>query len=131
MKFTAGGWGDGMPAQVFKQLGCQNVLLVTRQDKATANFARNLAAEFGASPEQVGTLYDPTRAGGVSSTSLAAADGVWCTDWDRPKGNDVQGLATEGYDAPLLSDAPIFQTYRGTRSRSDVRLPGCTPGVAP
>ena len=131
VKYTAGGWGDGMPVQVLKQLGCQNVLLVTRQDKATANFARNLAAEFGASAQQVNTLYDPTRPDGVSSASIAAADGVWCTDWDKPNGNDAQGLSVEGYNAPLLSNAPIFQRYSGTRPTSSVRLPGCTPGVVP
>ncbi len=129
-KYTSGGWGDGLPTQVLRQIGCETVVLVTRRDHGTGNFARSVAAEFGASPAEVSDLYDQTTTTGVMSQSLRGADGVWCTDWDAPSNTDVAGLSREGYSAPLLSSSARFSGYANLRAPSSASIAGCSPGVA-
>jgi hypothetical protein len=130
-RYTAGGWGDGSPSQVLRQIGCETVILVTRRQYGSADFSRNLAAEFGAAPESVDALYDHAQKSGVTAQSIRAADGVWCTDWDGPATTDFSALAREGYTAPLLTSGAKFQGYSNVTTPERAGLPGCTAGVAP
>jgi hypothetical protein len=130
-KYTVGGWGDAFPTQVLRQIGCRNVLLVTKQEKSSSSFTSNVATKLGASSQEVAQMFAYAQSSGDASQSLRNADGVWCTNWDAPGTTDVQAIATEGYNAPLLTSNPTFQSYSKAVTSERAALAGCTPGVAP
>lgn len=132
--YTTGGWGDALPTQVLRGLGCQNVVLITRQDHSSADFQRNLSRELGASDADVDAFYNQA-ATSVPAVSMKAADAVWCTDWDKPELKDQAGLEKEGFTAPLLLNKKgfvdkSFAAYK-TVDATTAALPGCTAGIAP
>jgi hypothetical protein len=124
---SAGGWSDLHPVLVLKNLGCDEVVYVTRRGPESG-FATGVATLLGMQPEDHETLYD-LEATSSYTRSLEEADAVWCTDWNALQGTDIVGVYAHAYGAPLESTSPFFETadaYPGLVERTG--HPGCTPG---
>ena len=123
---SAGGWADLEPTLVLENLGCEHVVLVSRQSTESA-FARGVASLLGMNDEQDAALFG---VGGASALqrSVDEADGVWCTNWDAYSGFPIEPIWRDAYDAPLVTDDPFFAQgdapYPGRSSAVD--LPGCS-----
>jgi len=77
-------------------------------------------------------LYD-LGAKSSFTDSLAAADGVWCTNWNSFTDLQQRELAADSWKAPLETHAgfagiPTLASYPNTTP--SVNKVGCTPNVA-
>jgi hypothetical protein len=130
---SAGGWSDLQPVLVLKNMGCDQVVYLTRRG-GESGFAQGVAALLGIDPDTATALYDLTEPTSGFSQSLGAADGVWCTDWNTFSGTQVQEISADGYGAPFVTDADAFTTAAPTacpNATPAASFPGCTPGVSP
>lgn len=130
---SAGGWSDLHPTLVLKNLGCQNVIYVTRRGEES-QFAIGTAQKLGMSPAEQKALYDldDTSPQGASSfmKSIQSAS-VWCTDWNSRGTLEVKALFDDTYNAPFEVRSDFF-TKGATpypNAKSSVGLRGCTPGA--
>lgn len=129
-QLSAGGWSDLHPVLVLRNLGCENVIYLTRRG-GESGFAQGVAALLGMDATTGTALYD-LSAQSSFRTSLEEADGVWCTDWNSFSGTQIQEISLDGYTAPFETSDPAFtdaeNAYENTTAQSN--FPGCTPGVA-
>lgn len=127
---SAGGWSDLAPSLVLKNMGCQEVILVTRQGAVQGGFGPSVAKLLGMDGQQDDALYDLKGDSAVYS-SLSQADGVWCTNWDGYRETQINEVFQDAYSAPLETQDKRFtsasQPYEGITE--GVSLPGCSPGV--
>src|SRR5690606_25187121 len=70
---SAGGWSDLHPVLVLKDVGCDEVVYVTRSDPES-NFALGVASILGMSADDKRSLYDLENPDSSFSQSLAEAD---------------------------------------------------------
>jgi len=80
----AAGWSDLTPTFALRNIGCKEVLYISRREPESS-FALGLVVQLGATQTEVNALYnlDPSQNPPSSfANALAAADGVWCTDWN-------------------------------------------------
>jgi hypothetical protein len=130
-RVSIGGWPDLYPVQALKNLGCDEVLYVTREGGMIGSFADQVASRLGMSAEEREALYS-LRDDSSFTEALVEADAVWCTDWDIPATSDVQGVLSNAWNAPLESSDPFFtkgkNAYPGVEP--DLGKPGCSAGVA-
>lgn len=124
---SAGGWSDLHPVLVLKDLGCDHVVYVTRTD-AESGFARGVATLLGMGAEDDVALYDLGNPASSFSQSLAAADAVWCTNWNDVEATNIEGVVADAYAAPLQSTDEFFTAGEGAYPNvtSDTGLEGCT-----
>ncbi|MBT8447834.1 MAG: hypothetical protein KJO38_11830 [Gammaproteobacteria bacterium] len=125
-RVSAGGWTDPVPAQVLRSLGCETTVLVNRRD-GIGGFTTGVAAQLGATQEDLDALYDLADPNSGFTTALSDADGVWCTNWDAPDTFDITALSAEGYNAPLETFDPDLLGYENAFSY--LGIVGCTPLV--
>ncbi len=125
---SAGGWSDLHPTLVLANLGCDEIVYVTRRGDESS-FATGVASELGMDEAARAALYDLDGASSFAD-SLAEADAVWCTDWNAQSPTDFAGVFADGYGAPMETRSPYFtdaaSPYSGIRAGLDVR--GCSPG---
>lgn len=131
-RFSAGGWSDLAPSLVLKNLGCEHVVYVTREGDESG-FATKIAKNLGMSESDWKNLYDLSSEGSSYSRSVAAADGVWCTNWNGFTDAQMSVEVLDAYNAPLetrasLATAKVLHPYAGATARSGKA--GCTPGVS-
>jgi hypothetical protein len=126
--YSAGGWPDLHPVQVLENLGCDQVVYVTRRGPESS-FAQGVGTLLGMSDAERAELYDLGATSGFAA-ALEQAGAVWCTDWNQV-GGDLESLAVDAYDAPMETSDPFFtdgvSPYAG--ARSNLGLVGCTPGA--
>lgn len=124
---SAGGWSDLQPVLVLKDIGCDKVIYVTRTG-GPANFARGVATLLGMSSAQDDALFDLNSTESSYSQSLAAADAVWCTNWNDLDALDFQTVGEDGYNAVLQSEDAFFVGSDNAYSNitPDSGLLGCT-----
>jgi hypothetical protein len=126
---SAGGWSDLHPTLVLANLGCEEIVYVTRRGDESG-FATGVATELGMDAAAGTALYD-LDAESSFATSIAEADAVWCTDWNAQSPTDLAGVFADGYGAPMQSSAPFFtdaaEPY--AQIREDLALRGCSPGA--
>lgn len=126
---SAGGWSDLHPTLVLGNLGCDEIVYVTRRGEESS-FATGVAAELGMDEAARAALYD---LGGNSSfaASIAGADAVWCTDWNAQSPTDLASVFADGYGAPMEARSPFFteaaEPYAGVAAALGLR--GCSPGA--
>jgi hypothetical protein len=129
-RVSAGGWSDLQPVLVLENLGCEQIVYLTRRG-AGSSFLAGVTALLGIDAAEREALYDLTAPGSAYYQSLAAADGVWCTDWDAPSAFDLPAMYADGYEAPFETSSAFFtagaEPYASISPR--LGLPGCTPGV--
>ena len=131
-RFSAGGWSDLAPALVLKNLGCEHVVYVTRQGDESA-FATKIAKNAGMSETDWKNLYDLGNESSGYARSVAAADAVWCTNWNAFTDSQMSAEVLDAFNAPLetrstFASATVFHAYSGVTPRAGKA--GCTPGVS-
>lgn len=129
-RVSAGGWSDLAPTLALKNMGCEEVILVTRQGQVQGGFGPSVAALLGMDPAQDAALYDLDGDSAVRQ-SLSEADGVWCTNWDGFRDTQLQEVFSDAYSAPLATEDPWLTDRPDPYARitKDLSLPGCSPGV--
>ena len=130
-RLSAGGWSDLHPVQALRNMGCENVVYVTRTGEESG-FAIGVAGLLGMDAETQKSLYN-LDAESSYALSLTEADATWCTDWNSHSGTDLLGITLDGYNAPMESHNAFFTdsptVYENLSEATDLR--GCTPGAAP
>jgi hypothetical protein len=131
-RFSAGGWSDLAPALVLKNLGCEHVVYVTREGDESG-FATKIAKNAGMSESDWKNLYDLSNEASSYSRSVAAADGVWCTNWNAFTDAQMSAEVLDAWSAPLetrasFASAKVLHPYEGTTPSTGKA--GCTPGVS-
>lgn len=101
-RVSVGGWPDPVPALALKNIGCDNVILLTREGRAST-FITAVAALLGQTDEDASGLWDLDNPSSSFVAALEESDGVWCTNWDAPEMMDLPAMFTSGYDAPMES----------------------------
>jgi hypothetical protein len=126
--FSAGGWPDLHPVQVLENLGCDQVVYVTRRG-AESSFAQGVGTVLGMSEREKSELYD-LGAKSAFAAALEQAGAVWCTDWNQV-GGDLESLAADAYNAPMETSQAFFAEGAGAypAARSGLGVVGCTPGA--
>ncbi len=124
---SAGGWSDLHPSLVLRNMGCDNVMYVTRTDVDLGGFADSVAHLLGMSDEVGAELYDLQRDSSITR-SVAEADAVWCTNWNDIPATDVAAVSADGYGAALVTRDPTFTEGRQAYENIDPDLSavGCT-----
>jgi len=129
-RISAGGWSDLTPALVLKNMGCEQVVLVTRQGDES-EFATKIAKHAGMSESDWSGLYDLTNPASGYSRSIATADGVWCTNWNAYKDSQMGEMVLDSFNSPLEARAsfvvPALRPYSRITDRTGKA--GCTPGI--
>lgn len=132
-RVSAGGWPDLQPTLVLKNLGCEQVIYVTRRGDDSA-LAQQVAGFLGASKKQVGAYFSLDQAAGqpmsAALKSTSEADGVWCTNWNAFSTGQVQQVLDDTYAAPFERSAALkapLHAYAGSTPKADRR--GCTVGA--
>jgi hypothetical protein len=134
-RIAAGGWSDLHPVLVLKNLGCQSVVYVTRRGEES-EFAEGVARQFGVTDTQLQALYALDQAAGRPPSSqllsIAAADGVWCTDWNSYDTPELQGITADSYGAPVETRAGLARMVTPyANARPTLNLRGCSVGASP
>ena len=109
LRASAGGWSDLHPSLVLKNLGCDDVIYLTRKGEESG-FATAVATLLGMDAAGLSALYDLSNPESSFSLSIAEADGVWCTDWNSFGALDVMEISADAYSAPFFTDAASFTT---------------------
>jgi len=130
-RISAGGWSDLHPVLALRNMGCENIVYVTRTGEESG-FAMGVAKLLGMDDAAQTSLYD-LDAESSYALSLTEADATWCTNWNAQSGTDLLGITIDGYNAPMESHSPFFTdsdvVYDNLSEATDLR--GCTPGAAP
>lgn len=131
-RLSAGGWSDLAPSLVLKSMGCEQVVYVTREGDESG-FATKIAKNAGMSESDWKSLYDLSNADSSYARSVAAADGVWCTNWNAFTPTQMGEMVLDAFHAPLetrpsFASARVLAPYAGVTERTG--KPGCTPGVS-
>ncbi len=130
-RFSGGGWSDLAPALVLKNLGCEQVIYVTREGDESG-FATKIAKNAGMSEAEWKGLYDLSNESSGYARSVAAADGVWCTNWNAFTDAQMPGAVLDAWGAPFETQASFKTTARTPYERvtSSTGKAGCTPGIS-
>ncbi len=131
---SAGGWSDLHPTLVLRNMGCDEVIYVTRKDPES-NFAMGVAGLLGMTAEDKAALYDLDVEDGVSSFALSIeqASAVWCTNWNAFEGTQLTEVFDDAYNAPLQTESAHFTknaAYPYANVTDRVGAVGCTYGVS-
>ena len=131
-RFSAGGWSDLAPALVLKNLGCEQVVYVTREGDESG-FATKIAKNAGMSESDWKNLYDLGSETSSYARSVAAADAVWCTNWNGFTDAQMSAEVLDAFNAPLetrpsFASARVLSPYSGATERTGKA--GCTPGAS-
>ena len=127
---STGGWSDLEPSLVLKNLGCEQVIVITRQGR-TVGFGADVSRQLGMTDEENTQMFDPGNPESSVAVSLGAADGIWCTNWDGVEGFDFAGAYRDAYLAPLQTTSDYLtgaKSAYGNISPS-LDLVGCTAGL--
>ena len=126
---SVGGWPDLQPVQALRNLGCDEIVYVTRRGNMIGSFADQVATELGMNDADRTRLFALGTPESAFAGALSEADAVWCTDWDNAKG--IAALVANGYDAPAESRSAFFtdgdDPYGNVQG--DLGIQGCSPGV--
>ena len=129
-RVSTGGWSDLHPVLALRNLGCEQVVYVTRTGDESG-FATGVAELLGMSADQSNELYD-LDSDSSFALSLHETDATWCTNWNEQSGTDLVGISADSYNAPMESTSQFFtegaSTYPNLSAATDKR--GCTPGAA-
>lgn len=131
-RYSAGGWSDLAPVLLLKNLGCQHVVYVTRQGDES-KFATRVAKNASMSEADWSELYDLGNEDSSYARSVAAADAVWCTNWDGFSDSQMSAEVLDAYNAPFetrasFSRVSAFRPYDNVTTSAG--KPGCTPGLS-
>ncbi len=104
---SAGGWSDLHPTLVLRNMGCDNVVYVTRTDVDLGGFADGVAMLLGMDETTRAKLYDLDEDSAIAA-SVAEADAVWCTNWNDIPATDIAAVSDDSYNAVMITEDPSF-----------------------
>jgi hypothetical protein len=124
---SLGGWADLHPVQILKAAGCQDVIYLTRRTDETVFISKGppfegrkasgLAEILGMDKAGFEAIYSLDNPRSAFSSALRAADGVWCTDWNKFSAFEQTGIAMDAWNSPLITE--------------DARLPALSASTPP
>jgi len=134
-RVSAGGWSDLHPTLVLNNLGCDEVIYVTRRG-ATSDFVTHDRADPEATPRGVATLLNMSDedwrllydllSPSAYDLSVREADSVWCTDWNQSSPADISGTIDDAYNALQVTDSEFWS--RSYDNNGDgAGIAGCGP----
>ena len=127
---SAGGWSDLHPVLALNNLGCEQVVYVTREGNESG-FAIGVAGLLGMSEADQTALYDLDEDSSYS-LSIAEAGANYCTNWNAMDALNLPGITADGFNAPMEANSDFFtegeRRYAG--ARAGIAKRGCTPGAA-
>ncbi len=130
MTVSAGGWSDLAPTLVLKNVGCDKVVLITREGEVEGGFGPSVAELLGMSAETNTALYDLDGDSSVRK-SLEESDATLCTNWDGFGVAAFEEVFANAYTSPLETNDPFFtdgeNAYPNTTASAG--KPACSPGV--
>lgn len=133
-RIGASGWFELFPTTVLRNIGCQEVVYLTRPAEE-GEYPRGVARGLGMKPDEEKALYDLSFAPGtpVSSLGLAIseASAVACMDWGPSQPLDAVGQFTMGYNAPYEVRTPFFTQAADPAPNAvgSAGMRGCTVGA--
>lgn len=98
--YSAGGWSDLHPSLVLKEMGCQNVVYITREAPQDNEYGEGLAKIFNISDTGREELFGNSK-GSSFVRSLEKSDAILCTRWNDIKINDFAGMASDAFNAEV------------------------------
>ena len=104
---SAGGWSDLHPTLVLRNMGCDNVVYVTRTDEDLGGFADGVAMLLGMDADTQAKLYNLDEDSAIAR-SVDEADAVWCTNWNDIPATDIAAVSKDGYNATMITEDPSF-----------------------
>ncbi len=123
---SAGGWSDLHPVLVLEDMGCENVIYVTREDPESG-FARGVAGLLGMTADDDNALYSLDNPDSSFSQSIAAAAGVWCTDWNNIEALNIEAVITDAYNAPMHTSSDYLSGSGAYENLTDASgVTGCS-----
>jgi hypothetical protein len=128
-QYSVGGWSDGQPVLVLKNIGCDYVIYLTRPNGEGA-FIEGVTELLGITDDEWLKIFDLTSESS-HRLSLTESAGRWCADWDTPPMEQIRTIISLGFNAPLET-AEAYYVDGPTpydNIESSLGLPGCTPGV--
>ncbi len=129
-RVSIGGWPDPVPAQALKNIGCDDVVLLTREGKASS-FITAVADLVGQTEADASALWDLDNPESSFVGALEESDAVWCTNWDAPETLDLVGMFASGYDAPMETVDETFTASPNPYANisDDLGVEGCSLGA--
>lgn len=131
---SLGGWADLHPVQILKAAGCRDVIYLTRRTDETVFISKGppfdgrkpsgLAEILGMDQAGFEGIYSLDNPRSAFSSALRAADGVWCTDWNKFSAFEQTGIAMDSWNAPLITkDARLATLSASSPHTGNIR--GC------
>lgn len=133
-RVSAGGWPDPHPVLALKNMGCENVVYLTRRGEEESEFIMGVATLLGMTPslkrEYFSLDQDDTLPPSSYLKSLQEADGVWCTNWNDYDTKDVVEISAQAYNAPFEAHSDFFKSAPNPYPflADQVHIRSCTPG---
>ena len=140
LKWSLGGWADLAPVQVLKNMGCEKVVYVTRQDDESL-LIRKVSEMLDAVPgkgssiqeqllnlDGMVTSADNQQVMSSAMQAITAQSAALCTDWDSIEAPQLDCLGDNAYTSPLLTSDEFFKSL-GDNSPRAIRLKNA--GFAP
>lgn len=132
-RISAAGWYDLHPTQVLRNIGCQNVVYITRSGDEVG-YPYLVARQLGLTDAQNKELYDLGNPDSSLSTALQEAQGIWCTDWNAydPLA-DMSKYWDHAYNAPFEARSDFFTNAPTPypNAKPQLNTYGCSPGATP
>jgi hypothetical protein len=131
---SLGGWADLHPVQVLKAAGCQEVIYLTRRTDETVFISKGppfegrkpsgLAELLGMNKTGFEKIYSLDNPESSFSSALKAADGVWCTDWNKFSAFEQSGIALDAWNSPMLTKNQHLENISNAAWPTD-KIRGC------
>jgi hypothetical protein len=131
---SLGGWADLHPVQVLKAAGCQEVIYLTRRTDETVFISKGppfenrkpsgLAELLGMNKTGFENIYSLDNPESSFSSALKAADGAWCTDWNKFSAYEQVGIALDAWDSPMLTKNQNLENISNAAWPTD-KIRGC------
>jgi hypothetical protein len=129
-RVSSGGWSDLAPVLALKNVGCKQVVYITREGDESG-FATKIAKREGMDEKSWQALYDLSSESAYTE-SLRQADGVWCTNWNSFTSTQQIEMSLDSYSAPLEIRAGLKarkQLAPYVNVAEKLGKAGCTPLV--
>jgi hypothetical protein len=118
---SLGGWSDLSPVPVLKAAGCDKVIYLTRSRPETVFIAQGqpfngrkpsgLAEILGMGEDGYNDIYNLDTPASAFSKAIAAADGIWCTDWNQFAATQQEQIGAESFVSPLITKDPELSKW--------------------
>jgi hypothetical protein len=118
---SLGGWSDLSPVPVLKAAGCEKVVYLTRRTPETTFISQGLpfngrkpsglAEILGMGEDDYNDIYNLDAPNSAFSKAVAAADGIWCTDWNQFTALQQEQIGAESWASPLITKDPELSKW--------------------